>query len=245
MKSLVIGAGQIGTAIYEIIKPFHKSYIRDISDIRESGFEILHICYPEHENFVLNTRAYIDKYSPELTIIHSSVSVGTTDICGEHVVYSPIRGRHPNLVPEIRTYEKFIAGRNEDDVSVAANYFLKCGLNVMVDYNPVNLELMKLLSNIHMGVEIAWRQEVERIIRKYGASSSIYNLWEDSYAQGYKRLGQDHLMRPRMRPDPIGGHCILECTDILSQQYPSKIFEFIQESNDYKKFEVKEKNRRK
>lgn len=237
MKSLVIGAGEVGSAIYEVIKDFHKSFIRDIEEIEEKDFEVIHICYPDHDGFVKTTKKYIEKYNPKLTIVHSSIKVGTTDQLGNHVVYSPVRGRHPNLAPEIRVYDKFISGRDTEDIVLASKYFLACKLNVITDDNPVNLEMMKLLSNIHMGVEIAWRQEVARILKQFKCDPYIYNAWELSYANGYKALKQEHLMRPRMRPDPIGGHCILECTEILSDQYPSKIFDFIRQSNEKSKKE--------
>ena len=41
MKVLVIGSGQIGKAIHEIIKPFHDVHIRDIDDMSMDGIEVL------------------------------------------------------------------------------------------------------------------------------------------------------------------------------------------------------------
>jgi UDP-N-acetyl-D-mannosaminuronate dehydrogenase len=108
------------------------------------------------------------------------------------------------------------------------------GFNVVTKpvYYPMATEACKLLSNIHMGVEIAWRQEAQRILDGFGIDSKVYEEWEDTYNMGYRITGDEQLTRPRLRPDPIGGHCILQCTEILSAQYPSHIFDFIKESNE-------------
>ena len=232
MKGLVIGAGEVGTAVYKIAKDHFPTFIRDIDEINEKGFGILHICYPFSSKFVEITKEYIERYDPLVTVVHSSIEVGTTDRLGSHVVYSPVRGRHPNLEREIKIYRKFVSGRSSHDVGIVAEYFRKCGLKVHTDFNPITVELSKLLSNIHMGIEIAWRQEVERIMRKFYADSSVYESWEESYRDGYEILEHKNLIRSHMKPDPIGGHCILPCTNILREQFPSKILDFIVESNN-------------
>jgi hypothetical protein len=232
MKSLVIGAGQVGSGLFEIISKEHESYLRDIEDFPMAGIEVLHICYPEHDGFEETTKKYIEEYKPRLTIINSSITVGTTSKCGENVVYSPVRGRHPNLATEMLVYPKFVSGKNISDVVTATEYFEKCGWTVHASNSPETLELLKLLSNIHMGLEVAWRQEVKRILNHFNVRSEDYTLWEQTYNDGYVELGQEHLVRSMMSPDPIGGHCILECNQILKSQFPSKAFDFIQESNE-------------
>lgn len=232
MRSLVIGAGQVGSALYQVIKPYHESKIRDLEDLKMSDVDVLHICYPDHEGFEKTTKDYIEQYKPRLTIINSSVAVGTTRRCGANVVYSPVRGRHPKLVDEMLKFPKFVAGKDFVMVRLAAEYFEKCGWKVHTSNSPETLELLKLLSNIHMGLEVAWRQEVGRILNHFEASEDDYEIWEDTYNQGYKEVGHDHLLRPRMRPDPIGGHCILECTNILRKQFESSALDFIVRSND-------------
>ncbi len=235
MKSLIIGAGEVGTSLKKVIEPYHETHIRDVKPYACEGVDVLHICYPDHDNFVSTTVNYIFDYHPKLTVIHSSVRVGTTDAVAEDmesVVYSPVRGRHPNLEGEIRTYEKFVSGRNHEDVEMAFDYFRACDLVVVRDANPKGMELFKLLSNIHMGLEVAWRQEVQRIIKQFKAEPEAYEMWERSYADGYLKLGQKQLVRSRMKPDPIGGHCIIPCTEILKKQFPSKALDFILESNE-------------
>lgn len=234
MKSLVIGQGQIGMALHQIFSGAHECRIRDVLVEANDpmGVEVLHIAYPYSENFVEHTLAYIEWYKPRLTIIHSSVAVGTTDLCGPHVVHAPERGRYPNLAQEMAAFTKFVGGRQNDDRELARDYFAKCKWPVVLVDDPSWTELVKLLSNAHLGLEIAWRQEVRRIAKSFGLHGhAVYNAWEDSYNRGHMALGHKQLVRPTVRPDPIGGHCILPCIDILSEQFSSEAFEFIRRSN--------------
>lgn len=232
MKVLIIGKGEVGSAIYEIIKNFHEVHIRDIEGYQLDEVEILHICYPDFVNFVDITRGYIKQYKPRVTIINSSVRIGTTELVGGDVAYVPVRGRHPNLSKEIPIYKQFVGANDDEVVNFVSQYYESCGMSVYRVYNSKSVELIKVLSNVHMGLEIAWRQEVDRVFSDFNVSSSVYESWEDDYNRGYRILGQDQLMRPRMKSDPIGGHCILECTKILKSQFPSVIFDFILESNE-------------
>jgi hypothetical protein len=228
MKSLIIGNGQIGSALFEIFSKVHETHVRDFEASNLDGIEILHICYPYSDKFIESTKNYIDQYRPRLTIIHSSVAIGTTDKCGDHVVHAPERGRFPKLAKQMSYFKKFIGGSNQEDCNLAAKYFDICNWNTHIVLDPKITEALKLISNAHMGLEIAWRQEIDR----WGIDRQIYALWEDSYFGGYMRFGEYNLLRSRMNPDPIGGHCILPCVDILSQTYESPALKFIKESNN-------------
>lgn len=235
MKVLIIGEGQIGSAIKTILSKYHEVFIRDLEDFTLSGVDYLHICYPDSLLFVKYTRSYIEQYKPKATVIHSSIGIGKTEQCGESVVHVPVRGRHPYLADEIPAYPLFIGGKNKAVVEEIKAYLEGCGLVAASAGDPKGTELIKLLSNIHMGLEIAWRQEVGRLLEKFNVHPLVYERWEESYNEGYRMTGNEQLIRPRLNPDPIGGHCILECTDILSKQAHSKLFDFIVESNEKEK----------
>lgn len=237
MKSLIIGEGQIGSALYENISGVFECYIRDIEDLPLNGVEVLHICFPDSDEFVSFVKSYQSQYKPALTIVHSSILVGKTKELGENVVYSPMRGRHPKLATEMKLFAKFVGGYDPISVDKAADYLSRCGFEVRKSGRPETLELLKLLSNIHMGLEVAWAQEVKRICQEFSADYRLYFEWEDTYRKGYVLSGDTHLMRPIMSPKPIGGHCILECTDILSKSFKSMAFEFIKASNEKAKSE--------
>lgn len=235
MKTLVIGKGQVGSALYEVIKPHHETYIKDIEALELDGVEVLQICYPEHETFKQTTLDYIKQYNPSLVIINSSISVGTTRKIGQDIVYSPVRGRHPKLASDMKIYSKFVFCEDVEANKRATDYFESCGLNVQSFPDTFAGEILKLISNVHMGVEIAWRQEVERLLKNLKIDPYIYEEWEDTYSKGYIESQDFNLIRPSMSPAPIGGHCILPCTEILASQYPSKILDFIIESNNQTK----------
>ena len=227
MKSLIIGNGQIGSALFEIFSKVHETSIRDIEPLHLEGVEALHIAYPFSDEFVTQTLAYIDEYKPRLTMIHSSVPIGTTEKCGDHVLHTPERGRFPNLSRQMVYFKKFIGGFDQYDLKLAYDYFEACSWNVYVLFDPKITESLKLISNAHMGLEIAWRQEVERM----GIDKLAYENWEDSYFDGYVYFGEMNLIRPRMKSQPIGGHCILPCVEMLSQSFDSPLLKSIGESN--------------
>ncbi len=231
MKSLIVGNGQIGSALFEIFSKHHETHVRDFEAITLEGIEVLHVCYPYTDKFVEQTQAYIAEYTPKLTMIHSTVAIGTTEKCGEHVVNTPERGRFPQLAKEMKVFKKFIGGHNMDDLVLASRYFMACEWKVQIVDDPKITEMLKLVSNAHMGLEIAWRQELAR----WDIDEEAYDLWEDSYFHGYVRLGQTEIVRPRMKPGPIGGHCIIPSTEILSQTFDSKVLEFIKQSNEQAK----------
>ena len=242
MKSLIIGKGQIGNALHYIFSGHHECYIRDVNPERNdpAKVEVLHIAFPYSENFVDNVSQYIQYYRPLLTIIHSSVAIGTTDKIGQGCIHSPERGRHPNLAYEMKQFPKFIASGDANALAFAKGYFDKCGWKTVQVNDPDITEALKLISNVHLGLEIAWRQEVSRMIPS--DYSDIYDQWEDSYNLGHEYMGHRHLIRPRMKEDPIGGHCILPCLDILKERFSSKAFQFIEESNAKAKRKTQEES---
>lgn len=232
MKTLIIGAGQVGTALRYVLENYHEVYIKDLGDYPLKNVEVMHVCYPDHKDFDKTTKEYIKQYKPRLTIINSSVAVGTTSKCGKDVVYSPVRGRHPALAQEMTVFPKFSGCRNADKAIEATDYFNNSGWReAYAVESPEALEYLKLMSNVHMGLEIAWRQEVQRMMKRFDIDDEDYAQWEQTYSQGYRNLGQFHLMRSIMNPGPIGGHCIIPCTEILGSQFKSKAFDFILESN--------------
>ncbi len=231
MKTLIVGRGEVGRALYDVLSKYHDTYIKDLEDLEIKGIEILQIAYPEHDGFSDTTKKYIDQYKPKLTIINSSVALGTTVKCGPNVVYSPVRGRHPKLSTDLLIYSKFVFGGTQEDRDLACSYFQECGMNTSEHEFSTTGELLKLLSNVHMGIEVAWRQELERMFVKFNVDEFAYQDWERSYRNGYLRSDDMDLIRPMMNAGPIGGHCILPCTEILNKQFPSKILDFVLESN--------------
>jgi len=101
MRHIVVGMGEIGTALYQcLMMNGHAPGRVDIESAYASGpSEYLHICIPGTlPEFLDVVAGYIEEYGPRVCIIHSTVNPGTTDALQEmvrrYVAYSPVRGRH-------------------------------------------------------------------------------------------------------------------------------------------------------
>ncbi len=205
MKTLIIGFGEVGEALYEILintKP-------DILDMEEGvteTFEIIHICFPYSEHFVKEVKRYQRKYKPKYTVIHSTVPVGTSKECD--AIHSPIVGIHPYLVKSIETFTKFLGGKDADKV---ADHFRKAGIKVYVTDKSETTELMKIMSTDFYGLCIEYTKEVKKMCDKYKVPFEMWTLWTNNYNQGYTVLGHPEFNRPNLIPitKKIGGHCIL------------------------------------
>ena len=59
---------------------------------------------------------------------------------------------------------------------------------------------------------------------------NIINKWNDTYNNGYKKLGKPNVMRPNLFPpdnNKIGGHCVIPNTQLLKNIFDSSAFDFI------------------
>ena len=103
----ILGYGEVGQAIARFYQSPRlrqrfggQARIKDLNrDDGLMGVEVLHICIPWSNKFVNIVRKEIEKIKPRITIIHSTVRVGTTKKLNEilakelrFVVHSPIRG---------------------------------------------------------------------------------------------------------------------------------------------------------
>src|SRR4051812_49305465 len=106
-KIVVIGLGEVGKPLLQLISRHREVIGVDIAPPQQiSGVHILHICYPfEIRDFVGETARYIAMFRPALTIINSTVGVGTTraiaECTGTAVVHSPVRGKHVRMLEEL------------------------------------------------------------------------------------------------------------------------------------------------
>lgn len=207
-------------------------YWKDIEEKPLKDVDFLHICYPYTERFIEQTRSYIDIYKPEITVIHSTVPVGTTAKVGEDVIHSPIRGKHPNISKGIWTFHKFIGGRNRAKVIKIAHYFKKAKMKTWIFDKPETTELAKILCTSYYGWNIVFCKEAKKICDQYGLSfSEVYGVSNDTYNLGWARLGETKYIRPNLDPVPgkIGGHCIVQNCDLLDSKVTKLIKEFNEE----------------
>ncbi len=257
MSVLIVGLGEVGSALYRIFQERYKgpTYGYDIDPAKSihtldeipSPIDYLHIAIPfsSLNQFVDVVDNYVRRFQPRMIFIHSTVAIGTTrrvyERVGRPVVYTPIRGKHPNLYRHILFWPKWVSALplKDDVLEEARKHLESVGLNVKICMSsPESLELAKLWETVYRAIMIASWQELHRVALKYGADLSVI---AEFIAEVHRVLHD----RPVYYPDVIGGHCLIPNTKILNECYPSKLFEFVLESNELRKKEIEDPEVRK
>lgn len=233
-RHLVIGAGQVGRAIFEILIRDDRNTvsIRDIHNEPTIRPDVLHICFPYSVDFVGKVEAYRDLYpSAQLTIIHSTVPVGTS----RHLaaVHSPVMGRHPNLASEMQAYPKFFGGQPslpDQTLQVAEVIFKNCGLRTAILSSSESTEAGKLWQTLQYGWLIALQKEAYSFARSHGADpEEVYDFFNMDYNNGMEQLGLPfRLPIFEDMPGPIGGHCVIPNLD-LTDSYLARSLQVLNE----------------
>jgi len=223
MKTLIIGKGEVGQGLYDVLKRVHPVRIRDREEVKLKDVEILHICFPYFKEFEKEVKRYQKKYQPKYTIIHSTVPVGTSRQC--QAFHSPVRGMHPNLTEGIKTFVKYLAPQN----SFLKKYFELAGIKIQMFKKPETTELLKILDTTYYGWNIVFCKEVKRICDEQDLNfEEVYTLPNLSYNEGYEKLGLPLVRRPVLRPvlGKIGGHCITSNCSLLKDKLTKIILDF-------------------
>lgn len=232
-KSVVVaGLGEVGRPLLELLSTHYRTVGVDIKPPAEpvGEVDVLHVCYPfEIKDFIGETAHYIDKYKPRLTVINSTVAVGTTravaDRTGAAVANSPVRGKHVRMLQEMRSYTKFVAAIDPADAAYAAEHFKAAGLKTKVLAAPEATELAKLTETTYFGLMIAWAQEIERYCDRTGQSyDEIVSIYDEI----------PFFPTTKYFPGVIGGHCVMPNIKILRRFDDSAILRAIETSNQAK-----------
>jgi len=251
-KVLIVGLGEVGHALFDLFKESGKFEVYGL-DVNEKKMkdivgelqlpetvDVMHICYPcfKPEEFIRTAVNYIEKFSPKLTIVDSTVSPGTTrkiyEIVKKPIVHSPIRGMHKTsetMKRDILFWRKYIGGVTREAAEAAQKHFEKLGLKTKVLKSPIETELAKLFETTYRAWMIACFQEMHRISKHFGADfDSVVDFLEDTH--------RVRLDRPVMFPDVIGGHCLIPNTELLLKSYDSEFLRLILKSNEKRKIEI-------
>ena len=216
-KTLIIGNGEIGSSLYNILNKQYEVQIKDKEHLSVDFVGVLHICYPYSDKFIDYTRQYIKEYNPIYTVIHSTVPVGTSGKLGAY--HSPVRGVHPHLEKGIKTFVKYLAPKNK----YLKSYFENTGIKIKQLESPRMTELGKMLSTTYYGVCIAFHAYAKKLADKVDVDLSIVmDEFNSTYNEGYKKLGMENVVRPILYPpndDQIFGHCICENSQLLEDVY--------------------------
>ena len=225
---VIVGLGEIGKPLFEIVKAQHEVFGVDIDLAAPlDRCDVMHVCFPFRDRkFIAQVGEYIGRYHPALTVINSTVAPGTTrDIAvesGVSVVNSPVRGKHVRMRDEMLYYTKFIGALDPESGARAAQHFESVGMKTKVLHSPEATEIAKLSETTYFGVLIAWAQEVERYCREVGASY-------DEVVSFYEEI--KFFPPVKYFPGVIGGHCVMPNIAILLGKFPSGLLQAIVQSN--------------
>jgi UDP-N-acetyl-D-mannosaminuronate dehydrogenase len=229
---VVVGLGEVGKPLFEILSAQYDAVGVDVApapaDVQDVS--VLHICFPfEIGDFVSEAARYIARFNPKLTVVNSTVGVGTTraiaERTGSAVVNSPVRGKHVRMREEMLHYTKFIGSMDPATGEAAAQHFQAAGMKTKVLTTPEATELAKLTETTYFGLMIAWAQEVERYCDQSGANyEEIISFYDEvKFFPAVKYF-----------PGVIGGHCVMPNIKILRKFTQSDLLEAIQSSNEAK-----------
>ena len=231
-RVVVVGLGEVGKPLLQIASAHHDVIGVDITPPTEriGDADVLHICYPfQIKDFVGETARYIELFKPRLTIINSTVAVGTTRAVaqrtGTAVVNSPVRGKHARMVEEMRSYAKFVGALDPESARDAADHFESMGLKTRTLPSPEATELAKLTETTYFGLMIAWAQELERYCDQVGQNyADIVSFYDEI----------SFFPKVKYFPGVIGGHCVIPNIEILRKFDDSLMLQAIQASNQMK-----------
>ena len=230
-KIVVVGLGEVGKPLFELVCEHYDTVGVDIEPNRDvKGVYVMHICYPfQIADFVGESLRYIELYEPKLTIINSTVTVGTTRTIardsGAAVAYSPVRGKHACMLEDMRRYVKFVGAPEEAAAKAAASHFRCCGLSTRILASPETAELAKLTETSYFGLLIAWAQDVERACDQLGVSY-------DEVTSFYEEV--KFFSPVKYFPGVICGHCVMPNIELLRQALDSQLLDAIRTSNKKK-----------
>jgi UDP-N-acetyl-D-mannosaminuronate dehydrogenase len=223
---LVVGLGEVGAPLLEILSTSHRAAGRDIEDRPYHGVRILHLCFPFGPDFISQAAGYVAAYQPEVTVLNSTVVPGTTkaieDKTGFPAVYSPVRGKHTRMSEELRHYRKFVAGTSAHAVRLVEDSFATAGVDTQRMSSVEALERAKLLETSYFGVLLGWAQEMDRF-----AASVDADYWET--LAFFEEIG--FLPPVGFQPGFIGGHCVMPNLELLEQVRRSPFIDAIRTSN--------------
>jgi len=229
---VVVGLGEVGRPLLELASARHKAVGLDVAPPTErvERADVMHVCYPfEIKDFVGESARYIERFAPGVTIVNSTVGVGTTRAIAERtgtaVVHSPVRGKHVRMRDELLNYTKFIGAIDLASGKHAAEHFESMGIRTRVLSSPEATELAKLTETTYFGLMIAWAQEVERYCDRLG----------QDYEEVVAFYEEVKFFPPvKYFPGVIGGHCVMPNIEILSRLDQSEMLTAIKSSNQKK-----------
>lgn len=235
MNHLVIGMGEIGNAVYELIGTNSSDtlYSFDSKDGERvdipRDLSVMHICFPFSDNFVKQVKEYIVQYEPRHIIIWSTVAIGTTRLLKHNVVHTPVEGRHPKLLRSLQIMHRWLGSTSLAELKFFGDYFQKLGLRPRKIPHPETTEALKLLSTTKYGINLVFADYMNQVLTEVGGDYELSKQWDKDYNELYRALKMPQFQKYVLDPPGgrIGGHCVRENAMILQEDYDDDILDLI------------------
>lgn len=229
MTSLIVGAGEVGRSLFDVLIGTYNTALRDIEPvIINYKIDVLHICIPWSDSFIDDVEGYQNLYKPKLTIIYSSVPIGTSESL--EAVHSPIEGRHPSLGLSIQNFVRWLGSTDQKKLDIAKKFWEKI-VHVRTLPSADFTEWLKLRSTSKYGINLVWTDYEDEVSRDLGMDFSANKQYDNDYNGLYTRLGMKQFQRYVLDPPEgkIGGHCITPNAELLDKQYPNEMLRMIKD----------------
>jgi len=241
----ILGYGQIGHAIEKLYlenKGEHPVLVMkdDIDQKEINGYvDVLHVCIPykDRNDFLYVVEGYLNDFIPEITIIHSTVGIGTTEtLSGKHpVVHSPMRGVHPDLYGGLMHFDKYIGADTEQAGAMAEAHLREYGVKTFLVNGSRNTEAGKLWSTSQYGFNIIMQKHIKSFCDAHGLDFNVvYTEFNQSYNRGYERLNNDKYRKYVLdhMDGEIGGHCIVPNWEIMFNEHGDLMCDMMLDMNE-------------
>ena len=227
--NLIIGAGQVGKGLFDVLRSRVLTSIIDKEPtVIAKKIEILHICFPYSKDFSKQVTGYIKLYNPELTIVYSTVPIGTCEKL--KVVHSPVEGKHPAIGLSIQNSARWLGSSDEKLLAKAVKFWKKFGY-IREMPSADFTEALKLLSTTEYGINIEFARYKKKVADAIGMDYSATKQWNLDYNELYNRLGMKWAKKYILDP-PVGkkgGHCVTPNAKLLYDQYPDEMVKIVGE----------------
>jgi len=222
MTQLIIGYGEVGQGLHKILNC--DVYDLNYQKMSFGRYAVVHICFPYGKKFIKIVKDYQKRLQPKLTIIHSTVPIGTSRKL--KAVHSPIRGAHPNLEQGIRTFIKYFGGAQAKQ---AAALFKKFKIKTRCFPDAETTEAIKLWDTTQYGWQIILAKEIKNWCDQNNLNfEEIYREANHDYNNGYLQLNRPEVVRPYLinKAGPIGGHCVVPNSYLINSPIARHIIKY-------------------
>lgn len=230
MADLIIGMGEIGNAVHDLVEKAECYDIKAGTWPFTRDFEVLHICFPYSDNFLDDVSMYCANFKPKHTIIWSTVPIGITKLL--RAVHTPVEGKHPDLALSIRLMERWIGCNDTEEGLYFTDYFQTLGLRTRIIPNSDFTEALKLLSTTEYGINIEFARYKAHVADSLNMDYELTKEWNREYNKLYKNLGYEKEYQKFVldAPEgPKGGHCVTPNAVLLEEQFPNELVKIVGE----------------